>query len=127
MESINGLISSFRFMLEDEIAFALTQATPISQHILAKVNKHFHSSELSEMNLTISLFQVTQKTNIVRFVHEQDLISFPFPQVAAHIEASKDKPGCVLQPVPLHFVFGSEKSLAIFHRMFSQLSLPGKI
>jgi hypothetical protein len=60
MESINGLISSFRFMLEDEIAFALTQATPISQHILAKVNKHFHLSELSEINLTIWLFQVTQ-------------------------------------------------------------------
>lgn len=37
LESINGLISSFRFMLEDEIAFALTQATPITQNILAKV------------------------------------------------------------------------------------------
>ena len=42
MESINGLISSFRFMLEDEIAFALTQATPISQHILAKVTLTFN-------------------------------------------------------------------------------------
>ena len=37
LESINGLITSFRFMLEDEIAFALTQATPISQQILSKV------------------------------------------------------------------------------------------
>jgi len=48
-----------------------------------------------------------------------------FDKVAAHIEASKDKPGCVLQPVPLDFVFGADKSLSIFLEMFSQLSLPG--
>ena len=36
-DSIDGLISAFKFMLEDEIAFALTQANPITQHILAKV------------------------------------------------------------------------------------------
>jgi hypothetical protein len=46
--------------------------------------------------------------------------------VSCHIEESKDKPGCVLQPVPLHFVFGVDKSLDIFVDMFSRLTLPGK-
>jgi hypothetical protein len=36
-ESIDGLIAAFKFMLEDEIAFALTQANPINHQILAKV------------------------------------------------------------------------------------------
>ena len=42
-DSIEGLVAAFKFMLEDEIAFALTQANPITQQILSKVRLPSHT------------------------------------------------------------------------------------
>jgi len=88
-------------MLDDEIAFALTQANPITQTILSKVSQTYLSS---------------------KEILPQQIF---FWKVASHIDSSKDKPGCVLQQIPLQFVFGPDRSLPVFMELFQKLSIPG--
>lgn len=42
---MNSLIKALKWMLDDEIAFALTQANPITQTILSKVSQTYLSSK----------------------------------------------------------------------------------
>ena len=77
------VVADLTWMLEDEIAFALT----------------VHSGKITESTLE---------------------------HVSKHLTSSDKKPGCSVTKIPLQFVFGQEKSLAIFLEGFdSKLDIEG--
>jgi hypothetical protein len=82
LEAWNTVMEDVKWMLRDEIAFALT--------------KH-----------TLKITETTLRT------------------VADHILTSDGKPGCAVQTIPLHFVYGHETSLDLFLKAFEEIKIDG--
>lgn len=44
-------------------------------------------------------------------------------KVAAHVQEFSHHSSCILRPVPLHFVFGAEKSMELFVKEFEKIEI----